>query len=62
MTTSSTSTTSQRGPLVYQRIVVKAGTNVLTSSGTRLDRAAMAAIVGQMAEIQAAGAQVILVT
>ena len=60
MTTSTT--TSQHGPLAYQRIVVKAGTNVLTSSGTRLDRTAMAGIVAQMAAIQGAGAQVILVT
>jgi glutamate 5-kinase len=62
MTTSTTSTKPQHGPLAYHRIVVKAGTNVLTSSGTHLDRAAMAAIVGQMAELQAAGVQVILVT
>jgi glutamate 5-kinase len=60
MTTSTT--TSQHGPLAYQRIVVKAGTNVLTSSGTRLDRTAMAGIVAQMAAIQGTGAQVILVT
>jgi glutamate 5-kinase len=62
MTNSITETKSQHGPLAYHRIVVKAGTNVLTSSGTRLDRDAMANIVGQMAEVQAAGAQVILVT
>jgi glutamate 5-kinase len=60
MTTSST--TSQHNLLAYQRIVVKAGTNVLTSGGTRLDRTAMAGIVAQMAAIQAAGTQVILVT
>ncbi len=62
MTTSSTPSKYQRSPLVYRRIVVKAGTNVLTSNGTQLDRAAMAGIVSQMADIQAAGAQVILVT
>lgn len=62
MTTQTTSFKPPRGPLAYERIVVKAGTNVLTSSSNRLDRAAMAAIVGQMAEVQAAGAQVILVT
>jgi glutamate 5-kinase len=61
-TTMTTTITSQHGPLIHRRIVVKAGTNVLTSSGTRLDRPAMAALVSQMAQVQAAGAQVILVT
>ena len=62
MSTQTTSIKPSRGPLAYGRIVVKAGTNVLTSSGIRLDRTAMATIVAQIAEIQAAGAQVILVT
>lgn len=35
---------------------------MLTSSGTKLDRKAMSEIVAQMAQVQAAGAQVILVT
>ena len=56
------SITATHGALAYQRIVVKAGTNVLTSAGTRLDRPAMAAIVAQMAELHALGAQIILVT
>lgn len=62
MTTSGTSTESDHDRLASHRLVVKAGTNVLTSSGTKLDRKAMSEIVAQMAQVQAAGAQVILVT
>ena len=46
----------------YTRIVVKAGTNVLTSKGERLDRDAMSALAGQVAAVMKAGAEPILVT
>ena len=56
-------TTKQHSPSpAYRRVVVKAGTNVLTSGGARLDRVAMATLVGEVARARHAGAQVVLVT
>ena len=46
----------------YRRVVVKAGTNVLTRKTARLDRGAMASLAGQIADVVAMGAQVALVT
>ena len=45
-----------------RRIVVKCGTNLLTGGDDRLDRAVMAAIAGQCAELRARGCEVVLVT
>jgi glutamate 5-kinase len=49
-------------PLRYKRIVVKAGTSVLTGGTERLDLEVMASLVGQMARLHSAGAELILVT
>lgn len=48
--------------LRYRRIVVKAGTNVLTRKTPRLDRSVMESLVNQIADVAAMGAQVVLVT
>jgi glutamate 5-kinase len=53
---------SGEAPLSHRRIVVKAGTNVLTSKSPRLDRAVMASLVAQIAELSKAGAEVVIVT
>ena len=45
-----------------QRIVIKVGTNLLTDSGTRLNRARMADYVRQIAALRDQGKQVVLVT
>ena len=52
----------QDSPLRYQRIVVKAGTNVLTRLSSNLDRSVMASITNQLADVVALGAQTVLVT
>ena len=53
----------ENGPkLAYRRIVVKAGTNVLTRGGPGLDRAMMASLVSQIVDVRRLGAQVLLVT
>ena len=49
-------------PLAYRKIVVKAGTNVLTSKTPRLDEGVMASLVAQLAELRGRGAEVVLVT
>ncbi len=49
-------------PLRYRRLVVKAGTSVLTGGTDRLDLEVMSGLVGQIARLHAAGAEVILVT
>ena len=46
----------------HRRVVLKAGTNLLTGGGERLDRSIMSAIADQIAEAHAAGCEVILVT
>ena len=48
--------------LRYRRIVVKAGTNVLTRKTARLDRSVMESLVDQIADVVEMGAQVVLVT
>ena len=46
----------------YKRIVVKAGTNLLTGGTDQLDPAAMGALVDQVAELRRSGHEVFLVT
>ncbi|MBI2872607.1 MAG: glutamate 5-kinase [Chloroflexi bacterium] len=46
----------------YRRIVVKAGTSVLTGGTDRLDLEIMTALVGQIARLHAQGVEAILVT
>ena len=48
--------------LKYKRLVVKAGTGVLTGGGDQLDLEVMSGLVGQIAELRALGVEVILVT
>jgi glutamate 5-kinase len=48
--------------LKYRRIVAKIGTNVLTAGTDRLDVDLMTLLVGQVAELHAKGADVIIVT
>jgi glutamate 5-kinase len=50
------------GALKYERIVVKLGTNVLTSGSDRLDTELMARIVAQVAHLRSRGAEVLVVT
>ena len=65
--------TAERGPdtpsgakgplaLLYKRLVVKAGTGVLTGGAKHLDLEVMSGLVGQIARLRASGAEVILVT
>ena len=49
-------------PLRYRRIVVKAGTNVLTRKTPNLDRSFMESLVDQIANVVEMGAQVVLVS
>ncbi len=49
-------------PLRYHRIVVKAGTNVLTRHSKNLDARVMESITEQVAQVIGMGAQVVLVT
>ncbi len=49
-------------PLVYRRVVVKVGTNLLTRGTQRLDPEAMAAMAVQIATLRRAGAQVVMVS
>lgn len=49
-------------PLKYRRLVVKAGTGVLTGGEDKLDEDVMAGLVGQIARLHADRAEVILVT
>jgi len=46
----------------YHRIVAKLGTNVLTAGTDRLDTDVMASLVGQVARLRKAGAEVLVVT
>ena len=62
MATSTSSIKTQRPQPAYRRVVVKAGTNVLTAGGQQLDRPAMAGLATQIASIREIGCQVILVT
>ena len=49
-------------PLRYKRLVVKAGTNVLTGGTEHLDRGVMSGLVAQIARLHGFGAEVIVVT
>ena len=49
-------------PHAHMRIVVKAGTNVLTGGGESLDLEAMASLVDQIATLHSQGVEVMLVT
>ena len=55
-------TGSGRGTMRYQRVVVKAGTRVLTGGSDRLDMDVMSGLATQIAGIHAAGVAVLLVT
>ena len=46
----------------YRRIVVKAGTSVLTGGGERLELGTMISLVGQMAQLHGRGTELILVS
>jgi glutamate 5-kinase len=61
MSAAKSNKTSTSG-LAYQRIVVKAGTNVLTTGAGALDAAVMATLVEQVVRVREMGAQVVLVT
>ena len=51
-----------QGSSGYKRIVVKAGTNVLTGGGNSLDHEVIASLVEQIAEVHGSGVEVALVT
>ena len=53
---------SQAPALAYRRLIVKAGTNVLTQRTNALDPQVMASLVEQIVEVRGLGAQVVLVT
>ena len=46
----------------YHRIVVKAGTSLLTRGGDQLDRETMETVVGQIARLHTRGAEIMLVS
>jgi len=48
--------------ILYRRLVVKLGTNLLTAGGDRLDLEVMAILVGQMARLHHQGLEVIIVS
>ena len=62
MTTPNQANQQQRASAGYRRVVVKAGTNVLTGKGERLDHEAMASLAAQIAGVQRTGVGTILVT
>ena len=49
-------------PPVYERIVVKVGTNLLTAGGESIDHLALRRVVGQVAALRRGGADVIVVS
>ena len=53
---------TSNGSLRYRRIVVKAGTNVLTGGNGNLDLDVIGSLVGQLAAVHGQGAEVALVT
>ena len=61
MTVSQPKNPSDSLPL-YRRVVVKAGTNVLTGDADHLDQEMMASLVDQIAHLRQQGGEVILVT
>ena len=56
------STATSPGALRYRRIVVKAGTSVLTAGSDRLDQASLGDLARQIGELRRWGADVVLVT
>ena len=48
--------------LIYKRVVIKAGTRLLTSGGTALNVDVLGSIARQIAQIRASGAEVLLVS
>ena len=46
----------------YKRVIIKAGTNVLTNGADRLDKAVLASLASQMARLRKDGLEVLLVT
>ncbi|MCH8206639.1 MAG: glutamate 5-kinase [Chloroflexi bacterium] len=62
LTSTVTDASSKRGRAPYRRIVVKAGTSLLTRDGGRLDQEMMAGLVDQIARLHTEGADTILVT
>ena len=52
----------KKGSYAYERIVVKAGTNVLTGGTTHLNMAMMSGLVDQLARLRREGLEVLLVT
>ena len=53
---------SQRGSLSFRRIVVKAGTSLLTRGSDRLDPEVMTALVEQIARLHLRGSEMVLVS
>jgi len=53
---------SDKGALSYRRVVVKAGTSLLTGGADRLDLEMMATLVGQISRLHGLGVEVILVS
>ena len=49
-------------PLIYNRIVIKAGTRLLTSGTPSLSTSALSALTEQIAQIRTSGAEVVLVS
>ncbi len=54
--------TQLSGSLTYNRIVVKAGTNVLTGGGDSLNEEIIASLVRQIASVRGLGAEVLIVS
>ena len=61
-TTAQAEGVSNKGAPSYRRVVVKAGTSLLTGGADRLDLEAMATLVGQIARLHGLGVEVILVS
>ena len=61
-TSTATKASRKRGRTSYRRIVVKAGTSLLTRDGDSLSEEMMAGLVEQIARLHAKGADTILVT
>ena len=51
-----------KASLSYKRIVVKLGTNLLTSDSSRLDDSIMAGLVSQVAQLHGKGREIVIVT
>ena len=58
----STEAHDKKAPGAYRRIVVKAGTTLLTRGSDRLNRQVMATLVEQMAQLHLSGVEMILVS